>query len=185
MDSRWLLATVFTQCCFNKNGRFLVVEEHRRGRLRGHIIVSEGRNGEGWRTFAVKLCWVVNFFQSILAGHLPLTMGESKPLSALTPPAERGERLYVEVLKSPPASSCSKGDFGKVNLVDLMGQSVTWGLPFAGASGSGGIPCFYTGGACPRMGSRFGESFDFITLRGTLKRIHLDVGHCLAWLDLG
>ncbi len=35
------------------------------------------------------------------------------------------------------------------------------------------------------MGRCFGESFDFSTLRETLQRINLDLGCCLAWLDLG
>lgn len=89
-DSRWLLATVeerlqemgtsvfrrrsrasspavLTQRCSNTYGRFLGVEEHEGSRRRGHILVPEGRNGEGWRIFAAELRWVVNLFQSSFA----------------------------------------------------------------------------------------------------------------------
>lgn len=65
IDCRWLLATVeellrereskvfwrrsrtsflaiLNQRCSNKNGRFLVLEEHGGGRCRGHILVPKG-----------------------------------------------------------------------------------------------------------------------------------------------
>jgi hypothetical protein len=55
---------------------------------RGHILVSEGRNGVGWRTFALELRLVVNFFQSFLAAHLLLGVGKS--VLTLISPVERG-----------------------------------------------------------------------------------------------
>lgn len=147
---------------------------------RGVTSVPEGKNGEWWRSFAAELQWVVNSFQSTPVGCLLLGMGDSKPLSTVTSPAEG--RPYPEVLKSPAASSCLKSDSKKANLLEPMVQKPTWGLPFEVRRGN---PSFYAGGACPRMGRCFGESFDFSTLRETLQRINLDVGRCLAWLDLG
>jgi hypothetical protein len=84
--SRAGFPALLAQQCSNKHGRFLVVEELGGGRRRGLILVPEGKNGEGWKTFASDLHLVGNFFQ------LPFTarssMDEGKKL---TSPVERGK----------------------------------------------------------------------------------------------
>jgi hypothetical protein len=70
-------------------GCFLAVEGHRGSRKRGHILVFEGRNGEGLRTFEAELRWVVNFFQPFFAASSLLCVGKS-PLPMLTSQAKGG-----------------------------------------------------------------------------------------------
>lgn len=69
------------------------------GGQRGHILVSEGRNGVRWRIFASEVRLVVNFFQSFFAAHSLLGVGKS--VGADTDFLGGGrKRLFIDVLQS-------------------------------------------------------------------------------------
>jgi hypothetical protein len=67
---------ILAQRCSNKHERFLIVEEHSGGRRRGHILVPEGRDGEGWSMFEAELHLVVNFFHLLFVDRLLMGVGK-------------------------------------------------------------------------------------------------------------
>lgn len=84
----------------------------------GLILMPEGRNGSGWRSFASEMQVVVRYTQSILGGReagrrdgrSPLGEGNNKLTPELNLTAEMGEkRPFVEVLKSLAKSIPSLG----------------------------------------------------------------------------
>lgn len=55
------------QRCFNRFGWYLEVIQYVVGGPRGLIVIPEGREGRGWRSFAAELRKVVAFFEFSLS----------------------------------------------------------------------------------------------------------------------
>ncbi len=57
------------QKCSNRSDQYLEVMEYAMGGCRGLIVIPEGREGRGWRSFPAELRKVVAFFEfSLSAG---------------------------------------------------------------------------------------------------------------------
>lgn len=56
------------QWCSNKHGHFLVLEDYGGGNQRGFIIISERRYDKGWRSLALELRVILNFFSLSVHG---------------------------------------------------------------------------------------------------------------------
>jgi hypothetical protein len=46
---------ILIQWCYNRKGKYVLIQEIRRGGRRGSIIVLEGKNSNGWRGFGSEL----------------------------------------------------------------------------------------------------------------------------------